>query len=219
MKQVRPSVPIEVARKPGPGLHSIARPRLEGRASAESAIRLRQPEIGVVRATQMKEVCPARSEERRVGTGAGLQAIPRPRLEGRASAESAIRLRQPEIGVVRATQMKDACPAVPIEITGHPRAGLQAIPRPRLEGRASAESAIRLRQPEIGVVRATQMKEVRPAVPIEITRKPRTQLQPIARPRVERRPSAQPPLRMRQPELPLDRATQLKEVCPALAPV
>src|SRR2546425_7803761 len=146
MKEVGPAVPIEVPGHPRAGLQSIARPRLEGRASAESAVRLRQPEIGVVRATQMKEVRPAVPIEIAGNPGPQLHSIARPRLEGRASAESAIRLRQPEIGVVRATQMKEVCPAVPIEITGHPRAGLQAIPRPRLEGRASAESAIRLRQ-------------------------------------------------------------------------
>src|SRR5438093_3714794 len=144
MKQVRPAVPIEVARKPGTQLHAIARPRLERRASAESAIRLRQPEIGVVRATQMKEVRPAVPIEITGHPRAGLQAIPRPRLEGRASAESAIRLRQPEIGVVRATQMKEVCPAVPIEVTGHPGAGLQAIPRPRTERRHRQQARRRI---------------------------------------------------------------------------
>src|SRR2546425_10900818 len=98
--------------------------------------------------------------------------------------------------------MKEVGPAVPIEVPGHPRAGLQAIARPRLEGRASAESAIRLRQPEIGVVRATQMKEVCPAVPIEITGHPRAGLQAIPRPRTERRPRAQAPLRIAHPAIP-----------------
>src|SRR5438093_5002484 len=117
MKQVRPAVPIEVARKPRTQLHSIARPRLEGRASAESAIRLRQPEIGVVRATQMKEVCPAVPIEITGHPRAGLQAIPRPRSEGRASAEAAIRLRQPEIPLVRATQMNEVYRADPMVLT------------------------------------------------------------------------------------------------------
>src|SRR5437870_13132416 len=95
--------------------------------------------------------------------------------------------------------MKEVRPAVPIEITRKPRTQLHSIARPRLKGRASAESAIRLRQPEIGVVRATQMKEVRPAVPIEITRHPRAGLQAIPRPRTERRPRHQAPLRIAQP--------------------
>src|SRR2546425_6550234 len=135
----------------------------------------------------MKEVGPAVPIEVPGHPRAGLQSIARPRLEGRASAESAVRLRQPEIGVVRATQMKEVRPAVPIEITRKPGTQLHSIARPWLEGRASAESAIRLRQPEIGVVRATQMKEVRPAVPIEITRKPGTGLHPVACPWMEGR--------------------------------
>src|SRR3989454_5092571 len=97
MKQVRPAVPIEITRKPGTQLHSIARPRLKGRASAESAIRLRQPEIGVVRATQMKEVRPAVPIEITRKPGPGLHPVACPWMEGRASDESAIRLRQPEI--------------------------------------------------------------------------------------------------------------------------
>src|SRR5207249_6543386 len=129
-----------------------------GGGRTETATHLRQPDDRVVRATHVKQVRPAVPIEITRKPGTQLHSIARPRLEGRASAESAIRLRQPEIGVVRATQMKEVRPTVTIEVTGHPGTGLQAVARPRLEGRASAESAIRLRQPEIGVVRATQMK-------------------------------------------------------------
>src|SRR5439155_120163 len=102
------------------------------------------------------------------------ESIAGPRTEG-VNRESRIASGKPHIRGTTSPDMREICPPVPIEISGQPRAGLDAIARPRTK-RGDCKSTIAIGEPHIHVIATAEMKQVCAAVRVEVPCAPRAAL-------------------------------------------
>src|SRR5438093_11135531 len=207
--EVSLAVCIEVAAQPPPGAGAVTVPRPEALA-AIGAVAVRQPGIDDARAAELHEVYLAVAVEVAGAPGAGLYGVVPPRPVG-DNPDAAIGVQEPGIDHIGAAEVNELCFAVAVYVPRLPGAGLQGVARPGSKSR-DIVAATGIGKPDVAVVAAAHVGEVRPAVAVEIRRQPEAHTGDIAWPRTKVRDNSEAPIAVREPQVDRIVAAEMDEV-------